>query len=257
MIRQAFKAVTVAFLILNYLGFMFVARLFLRSREKRRRFSLLHGHRHARIALQVMGVDLHVENPERMKENTGLMILSNHMSWLDALIVSAISPTSFVTSREIRETPVLGLITELGGCLYVERRNKENIHHEIREITQALRHGSHVVIFPEATSTDGSAIRPFKRPLLTAAVDAQRNILPMVIQYERINGHPVTVRNRDLLCWYGDMTFPPHYWAMMGCRSIGIRVKILPEIPVEPASTRDALVEVAQSVITSHYRPIT
>ncbi|NUM88063.1 MAG: 1-acyl-sn-glycerol-3-phosphate acyltransferase [Bdellovibrionales bacterium] len=252
--RQAFKAFTVAFLLSNFLGFTFVARLFLRSRRARRRFSLLHAHRHSRIILRVMGVDLVVENPERLREN--VMILSNHMSWLDGLLMSSLAPTCFVTSHEMRETPVLGLITELAGCLYVERRSKDNIHREIHEITEALRDGFHVTIFPEATSTDGSSVRPFKRPLLTAACDAGRDVLPMVIQYEEIDGSPVTSRNRDLLCWYGSMSFAPHYWAVMGCRKIRIRVKILPEISVNGNSTRDTIVETAEAAVRAHYRPI-
>lgn len=255
-IDQAFRTLVAGFMIVCYLAFAFVGRWFIPDRKLRRAFFLHHVNAYAKALLRVIGVEIQVDHPERIREGRNYLILANHMSYLDAIVMAALRPMCFVTSEEVRETPLLGQITELGGCLFVERRSKDNIHQEIGEIGEALSQGFHVVIFPEATSTDGSRILPFKRSLLKAAVETHTPVLPMVIQYEEIGAEKVTVKNRDLLCWYGDMTFGPHFFALMGLRRIKIRVKVLPEIPVTRDSTRDTLVEQAFDAISRNYEPI-
>lgn len=250
------KTVSSIFVIGNYIVFAFVGKLVLADENSKRRFFLKHVNNHCKILLKLMGIELMIENQEQLRRGKNYMMLGNHMSYLDPLILAAIEPACFVTSMEIRETPVLGLLTELGGCLFVERRDKKNIGNEIGNITRGLREGFHVVIFPEATSTDGTKVLPFKRSLLNASIDAQKDILPIVIQYEAIDGEPVTAKNRDTLCWYGDMTFAPHFLQLMKKNRIRIRVKFLDEIPVSNDSTRDELVEIAYEKISAQYRPI-
>lgn len=255
-IEQAFRTLVAGFMILCYLVFAFVGRLFIPEKKLRRAFFLHHVNAYAKAMLRVIGVEVVVDHPERIRNGHNYLILANHMSYLDAIVMAALRPMCFVTSEEVRETPLLGQITELGGCLFVERRSRDNIHQEIGEIGDALNQGFHVVIFPEATSTDGSKILPFKRSLLRAAVETKTPVLPLVIQYEEIGNEKVTAKNRDLLCWYGDMTFGPHFYALMGLRRIRIRVKVQPEIPVTRESTRDTLVEQAYEAISSNYEPI-
>lgn len=250
------KSFRIVMMIVNYVIFAVLARSMIKDPKRRRSLYLREVTRRSRYALGIMGYDIVIENPENLRKGQNYMIVANHMSYIDALIMAYVDPMCFVTSMEMKEAPVLGLLTEVGGCLYVERRSKENLHNEIFEITDALSTGFHVVIFPEATSTDGSKILPFKRPLLTAAVQSQRPILPMVIQYEEINDEKVTSKNRDKLCWYGSMGFAPHFFSMLRLKKIRIRVKILPEISVNPASTRDILVEQAYDLISQNYQPI-
>jgi 1-acyl-sn-glycerol-3-phosphate acyltransferase len=254
--EQAFRALVVAFMIFFYLLFAFVGKLLIPEKKLRRAFFLRHVNAYAKAALRVIGIEVEIENEQHLQEGRTYLILANHMSYIDAMVMAAIRPMCFVTSQEVRETPVLGQITELGGCLFVERRSKENIRNEIGEIGMALQQGFHVVIFPEGTSSDGSKVLPFKRSLLVSAIDSLSPILPMVIQYEEIGSEKVSAKNRDALCWYGKMSFGPHFFALMALRRIKIRVKILPEIPVTKDSTRDILVGKAQSAINENYQPI-
>lgn len=259
-VEQGFRFLVVAFMITSYLVFALIGRILIPDAKLRRSFFLRNVHTYARAALKVIGIELTLENPANMVEGRTYMILANHMSYIDAMVMAAIRPMAFVTSVEVRNTPVLGQICEFGGCLFVERRSKENILNEIGEIGVALQQSHSVVIFPEGTSTDGSKVLPFKRSLLVAAVQTRTPILPVVLQYEEIGDldpQPVTVKNRDKLCWYGTMSFAPHFYAMMALRRIRIRVKFLPEIPVTKDSTRDTLVDAAYAAISENYQPIT
>lgn len=183
--------------------------------------------RYSSLALRLAGV--------RVKKygitNEMKFVVSNHLSYLDILVLCSQFPSTFVTSVEIREIPVLGLITKLGGCLYVERRNKTNLSNEIKELTMALQKNIPVAVFPEATSTNAESVLRFKRPLFQASLDSQVPVSPICINYLKIDGKLFDVSNRDSVCWYGDMGFLPHLWELMGKRSVLVELRLLNEIP--------------------------
>jgi lyso-ornithine lipid O-acyltransferase len=154
------------------------------------------------------------------------LYVGNHLSYLDILVFSSRISTGYVTSVEIRETPVLGRLCELAGCLFVERRSKLNLRQEIQDLKRGLQEGLNVTVFPEATSTNGEGVLRFRRPLFQAAVEASVPVIPFTINYRRIGGHVASVANRDLVCWYGDMDFLPHLWALCGAGPIEVEVSI-------------------------------
>jgi 1-acyl-sn-glycerol-3-phosphate acyltransferase len=184
-----------------------------------------------------------------------LFIVSNHMSYLDVLVLSSEFPTTFVTSVEIREVPVLGLLTQLGGCLYVERRNKQNLSQEISELTTAIQKNLTVTVFPEATSTSGEGVLRFRKPLFRAAIDATTAVNPICLNYAKINGEKFNVSNRDLVCWYGDMSFVPHLWKLAGCKEVIAEISLMPEIPYEKSKDHAVLAEESYVAVSSHFRP--
>jgi 1-acyl-sn-glycerol-3-phosphate acyltransferase len=182
------------------------------------------------ILLRVLGVTVHRNRtPVRLKP--GCFIVSNHLSYIDVLILSTLFPGCFVTSVEIRQTQFLGHITALAGCLFVERRSRRFLGRETREIRSALQNGLNVIVFPEGTSTNGDTVLRFKQPLFQAALDAGKDILPVGICYETINHCPVTPQNRDLVFWYGDMTFFKHFAGLSRIRDIRVRVTVAPALP--------------------------
>lgn len=243
-------------LIFWHISSSWVARFFFRDPKKLREFYLRGVSRRARLAAKLLRFHVRIEDEHLARPQQNYLIVANHLSYLDAILMAYFRKTSFVTSMEIRATPLLGIITELGGCLYVERRSKENIHLEIAQIEQALKDGFNVVVFPEATSTNGEKVLPFKRPLFLAAVRAKVPVLPVVIQYNKINEEPVRRDNRDFLCWYGDMSFGSHFLKLCSFRRLEFTLKVLPEIPIKDDSTRDSLMEEAQKRIHSNYVPI-
>lgn len=234
----------------------FAALPFFRDTWRRRRHFVAATARHSRWSMKAYGFRTTVDGAENARPGQNYLIVANHMSYLDVLVLASFRPSAFVTSMEMKHTPVLGQLTDMGGCLYVERRSKENIQNEIGDIEEALKRGFNVVVFPEATSTDGSALRNFKRPLFAAALRAGVPVLPVVLEYETLDGEPVTSANRDALCWYGDMDFASHFFGLMRHREIGVRLTVLPEIPIRAEDSRDTLMEQAYTKISGRFRPI-
>tara|TARA_Y100000768_G_scaffold389019_1_gene390428 strand:+ start:23442 stop:24224 length:783 start_codon:yes stop_codon:yes gene_type:complete len=169
----------------------------------------------------------------RGEDREKALIVCNHLSYIDILILSSKIPTCFITSQEIKETPILGQICTLAGCLFVERRSRKNILNEIKEIEVALKNNLNVLFFPEAKSTNGDKVQPFKRSLFQAAINTGHAVLPLTLNYKALDGHPITQENRDLICWYDDMEFAPHLWEVCGLRSLEVELTIHPKISTQ------------------------
>lgn len=254
--KKNLKAAALFYLIAMYLVHSFITQFLFVDKKSRRGFFLRNVQRYVRAVLAILNIETILDHPEKFRADQNYLIVANHLSYLDALILGAMRPVCFITSQEMRKAPGLGQILQMAGCVFVERRNKQNIKGEIGEIVEALQDGFNVVVFAEATSTNGAQVLPFKRSLLAAAVESKKPILPLCIQYEEIDGKKVNSQNRDLLCWYGTMDFAPHFYALAGLNKIKIRVKILDEIPVDEQSTRDTLVEKAYAAVSGNYTPI-
>jgi len=216
---------------------------------------------HSRFLLWVFNHHVFIKQTDpkiSIDGNQNYLIVSNHLSYLDMLLISSFVPTSFVTSVEIKETPGLGQISKMAGCFYVERRNRSQLGFEIMELTEALNQNCNITIFPEATSTNGESVLRFKRPLFKAAILAKRSILPITINYLSINNNPITPLNRDQVCWYGEMTFFSHFWSLLKIRKLEIELVIQTPMSIEDYNEEnfDQCSTDSHQKVSSFFRPI-
>jgi 1-acyl-sn-glycerol-3-phosphate acyltransferase len=200
-------------------------------------------------------LDIQVKTNRNINTEETYLIVSNHLSYLDALVISAIIPSSFVTSLEVKSTSFLGHLSMLAGCLFVNRKDKSKINQEIQGLRDALKENISVTFFPEATSTDGSNVIRFRKPLFEASISSGRSILPLTLNYVEISEQKINPENRDYLFWYGDMTFFPHFMNLLSLSKIKVEIEIhepfKPEIfPVFELADR------AHKVISHSYHPI-
>ena len=182
--------------------------------------------------------------------------VSNHLSYLDILTISSFFPSCFITSVEMKETPLLGQICQLSGCLFVERRNKRKLSDEVGELTQALDDGMNVVVFPEAKSTNGESLLKFRRPLYQAAINSGKKIIPLCINYRLMGGEKISKENRDEIFWYGSIPFFPHALLLFRKESIVIEFSIFDPIDTKIYSDKLDVVEKTFEIINKHYDPI-
>jgi lyso-ornithine lipid O-acyltransferase len=184
------------------------------------------------------------------------LIVGNHMGFVDILVMCSLMPNLFITSQEMHETPVLGLITEFGGCVYVDRRSRTNIMNELEDVVEFLRIGFRVVLYPEATSHNGEEILPFKRTLLTSAGFAGVPILPYVFNFKSINGEPFTRKYRDHVCYYGDITFYLSLWRTLTLKEIVCSVEFLNPVTVNPDDDRAKNASRIRDMIVEKFIPV-
>jgi 1-acyl-sn-glycerol-3-phosphate acyltransferase len=185
---------------------------------------------HCRVGTRLLGFDVHVfgRDPGLLSQQSVLFV-GNHVSYTDILVLSSVQSCVFVTSVDMGESFGLGHLAEIGGSLFIERRNRSQIGRDVSSIADALREGFHVALYPEGTSTDGRGVLPFKRSLFQAAIETDRPIVPVCIKYTHINGEPFGDHNRDLICWYGDMDFLGHFKRLVSLKSVRVELHFLPE----------------------------
>jgi 1-acyl-sn-glycerol-3-phosphate acyltransferase len=208
-----------------------------------------------RLCCQFFGVHVHIVN-EPPKGSPGL-IVGNHMGFIDILASGSVRPMLYVTSKEMHETPVLGLLTEMGGCIYVERRSRLGIQNELKHIIQALKEGLNVCLYPEATSTNGEQVLPFKRTLMTAAAHAQVPIYPYVINFKSVEGQPFSLKNRDSVCWYGDISFVTSMIAAFSLKYVEVEIEFLQPVYPKVEDDRALLADQLHSMISNKFKPAT
>ncbi|MFI5104915.1 MAG: lysophospholipid acyltransferase family protein, partial [Terriglobales bacterium] len=151
------------------------------------------------------------------------LIASNHLSYLDILVYSAIAPCAFVAKREIRGWPAVGWIATLAGTIYVDRSRRTATHTIQPEIQAALAGGLRLFLFPEGTSSDGSCVLRFHSSLFQPAVDLQAPVSAASISYSVPDGNA----GADA-CYWGEMTLFPHLINLLSRHSVTATVKFSP-----------------------------
>ena len=136
----------------------------------------------------------------------GAIIVANHVSYLDILVLAAMKPVVFVAKREVRAWPIFGWFARSAGTRFIDRERRGDVARVAAEFGSAVAEGVSVVIFLEGTSTDGRAVKPFKSSLLAPAVEGHWPVVPAAISYALPAGHDVATE----VCWWGDMTLAPH-----------------------------------------------
>jgi len=199
-----------------------------------------------------------IDNQLKKELNQGnYLIASNHLSYLDIIVISSILPTCFITSMEMKKSIGLGHVCRLAGCLFVERRSRDNISKEIQEIVTGLKKNLNVLLFAEATSTNGEKVIPFKRSLFQAAVDAKQPTRLICLNYTEFDGEALTLKNRDRVCWYGDMDFFPHFQEVLKQKSLKVTVKDLEVITASEVNYDSGILrDKAHEIISKNYKNI-
>ena len=209
----------------------------------------------ARRMLALLGIRIHVMHGERLQErSSGLLMVSNHLSYIDVLVIASLAPSVFITSVELGSTLFLGMLARLGGSVFVERRKAFGLKKEIAMITRVLEDGFAVVLFPEGTTSNGEHVRPFKNSLFDSAVAAGTGILPLCLRYTIINGHAVDAHNRDNVFYYGGETFFRHFRKLLVLESVDVEVMPLKVIKVPTDASRKELALEAHAAISAAYR---
>ncbi len=144
-----------------------------------------------------------------------VVVASNHVSWIDILALNAIGPVRFIAKSEIARWPVLGRLVAGAGTLFIERARRRDTHRVNRDVAAALKGGDIVAVFPEGTTSDGTAVLPFHGSLLQPAIDAGGSVLPVAIRYTTPAGTRSTAVD-----YVGDVTFVASFWRVCGAQAI-------------------------------------
>lgn len=202
-------------------------------------------------SLKVIGAKVTVKGklPEDLKHK---VFVSNHLSYVDILVLMAILPARFVTFTEFQAIPGIGILSKLSGTLFVNRSRPAQVKKDVLQIEKAICEGSTIIFFPEGSSFNGAELQPFKSSLFQSAIATEAPVHPVCIRYLKVNDEPVTAQNRDLVFYYGDMNLMPQLMGLLRLRSLDIEVIF--EKAIESSGTqRKDLAEKSKSAIQKHF----
>lgn len=143
----------------------------------------------ARQMLRVLGIELRLAGspPERGP----MLLVANHISWLDILVMHAARHCRFVSKSDVKRWPLIGTLATGGGTLYVERESRRDAMRVVHHMADALRAGDVLAVFPEGTTTDGRTLLPFHANMLQAAISAGAPAQPVALSFvDAVSGQP-------------------------------------------------------------------
>ncbi len=187
-------------------------------------------HLYHRALCAMIGVRIR-EVGQRSAE-TPVLILSNHVSWLDICVITALAPVVFVAKSEVARWPVFGWLAKLQRTIFINRQARHQTGAATREIADRLLGGDAVVLFAEGTSSDGIRVLPFRSALIGAVHHAlgasthhkEITVQPMSVAYVGLGGVPLGRALRERVAWYGDADLMPHFIGVLASGAIDVTV---------------------------------
>jgi lyso-ornithine lipid O-acyltransferase len=151
------------------------------------------------------------------------LLICNHLSYVDILVLASLAPAAFVAKREVKSWPVMGLLAQLGGTVFIDRQRRTDVGAVNQEIQNALDDGALVIVFPEGTSSDGKTILPFKSSLLEPATQQRHPLAVGCLEYSLPDGDA-----HAEVCYWGDAVFLPHLLNLLSRDRVRASVRFAP-----------------------------
>ena len=176
------------------------------------------------------------------------MVVSNHISWLDTVVMLRLYYLRYIGKIEMLKWPLLSMIIKAGGTIFINRRNKRELLTVNQQVANVLTDGATVGLYPEGTTSDGVKILPFKAPILEAALMAKSNVIPVVLSYRKEGNKLAT-----------EVTFSKVNWLTtvintLKIKNLVINVTILPIVKTTDFKTRDELAVCLYQQINQAYQ---
>jgi 1-acyl-sn-glycerol-3-phosphate acyltransferase len=194
----------------------------------------------ARRVLRIHGVEIVAEGAEVPVQ---AVLVSNHVSWLDPLVVAAHVPCVPISKADVLSWPLLGPLGRDLGVVFVSRGDVRSGACALRSVRAALDAGACVLNFAEGTTSAGDDVLPFRPGLFGLALRSGAPIVPVAIRYEPRS-----------LAWTGDASFVPHYLALAGSRGARVSVRVGAPIARAPDACPRTIADLARARVAALLR---
>ncbi len=180
------------------------------------------------------------------------LFVSNHVSWIDIMVLGSELEASFVAKHEVDTWPFFGTLARLQRTVFVERRARKTADHRDLMV-ERLASGDSLILFPEGTSSDGLRILPFKSAFFSLAErrfdDRPLTLQPVSVAYTELCNLPVGRRWSGLFAWIGDQDLMPHLWRYLKAGPAVVTVEYHPPVTIDGFASRKALAAWVQTVV--------
>ncbi|WP_422382735.1 lysophospholipid acyltransferase family protein [Marinicellulosiphila megalodicopiae] len=145
------------------------------------------------LLLFFLDIKVHVQsNKQKPDQLKASVVVANHISWLDIVVLGSVIPTDFLSKSEVRNWPLIGWMANQIGTLFIKRGGGGDVDGLKVQMLEYVNDGKNILFFPEGTTGKGDGLMVFRPRLFSTAIDAKANILPLAIKYGLQQGaHPV------------------------------------------------------------------
>lgn len=178
----------------------------------------------------IFKIKIIIEGDTSYLGKSGILIVSNHLGYLDGIVLGSIFAVVYTTKIQVKSWPLFGWMTKVSGTIFIDREKKGKVSDYIQQTARMLKSKVNVLVFPEGTSTNGQRLLPFQSIHFQPPLMAKSVILPISITYTRIDKEEFSLDNRDRVCWYGQMKFYTHLLSVLELSNIEARLVLHPRI---------------------------
>jgi len=208
----------------------------------------------ARMMCSALGMSIFFRgSQEPAADGRGMFVVSNHISYLDIVVLASVFPAAFLSKHEVRGWPLFGWLATLAGTVYVDRAAKRSALAAMESIEEHLAHGVHVIVFPEGTTSDGCGVLPFKSTFFDLPARLMVPVLPVAVRYRRVDGAMLSDDLPSPVAWYGDAPLGASLWKVLGFGHIEVEITCAPLLLAASRSDRKDLARQAQARIGEAY----
>lgn len=216
--------------------------VFPRSTPERRRALV---RRWSQQLLRLMRIEARVHGSIDAHDGN-VLVVANHVSWLDIVVLNAHRPARFVAKSELARWPVVGRLIRDTGTLFIERERRHDTHRVNRRAAAALAAGDTITVFPEGTTTDGTSVLRFHGSLLQPIVEAKGHVLPVAIRYHDGSGELSLAPE-----YAGDTSFAASFWRVCGERRLAVDLIAAPPLAAHARHRRELAREAEDAIRTA------
>lgn len=208
MLKAVYNFLVVFSFMVMVLFFGIFTDLFVWNETKRLKLRVEFLHRITKIGTKLIGIKIkHTKNADLKGAH---FIVSNHLSYLDIVVLSSLYKTVFVSTTEVESIRFFGRLAKYGGSIFIDRKNRLNIKQDLNHVKQVLENGINIVIFLEGTTSNGDGILSFKSSFLEVVFQTDKPVVGICIKYRFFNQKEIKADNRDYVYYYADHTLLPH-----------------------------------------------
>ncbi len=213
---------------------------------------------HRRVS-RLFGIRVHLAGA--VQRGAPILLVSNHVSWLDIIVLSSIAPVSFVAKSEVDGWPIINQFARLQRTVFVDRNKRISVRNTAMEIASRLETGDCLVLFAEGTSGDGNQVLPFKSSLFAAVSDfsgteageGKTGVQTATLVYTRLNGLPLNRGQRPLIAWYGGMEILTHAWKLLKIGPVDVSIRVSEPAPLQHFKGRKQIAAYTEILVRQNF----
>jgi 1-acyl-sn-glycerol-3-phosphate acyltransferase len=195
--------------------------------------------------LKILAVELE-HSGGKVDVHGPVVIVANHISWLDIFVLNALHPSRFIAKSDIKRWPALGLLVASVGTLFVDRARRRDTARMNETVRQVLAAGDVVALFPEGTTTFGRELLPFHGSLLQPVIEAGGHVLPAAIRYTNADGS-----HSDAAAYVGETSLIDSVRQLLRARRTRVRLHLCEPFPTTAKHRREVAAEAHRIIRTA------